>query len=158
MSHLSQQACEPKKSYIPHLKVLVGGINVSSSQWCGCISIMCNSCLNLALLPHKTVLVNFPICTTVAQGLWYWDFSKFKVGKNTQFFAVFISWRNSKHPGKNILKQVPYTSQTFCIWIYLFSQFSLFEKELSCILNYTVHSLMSSVMRLSFFLFCSIAF
>ena len=57
---------ELKQSYTPHLKVLVGGINASSSQWCGSIFIMCYTHLKLALLLHKTVLVNSPIGTTVA--------------------------------------------------------------------------------------------
>ena len=32
----------------------------SSSQWCGCIFILCYTHLKLALLLHKTVLMNFP--------------------------------------------------------------------------------------------------
>ena len=56
---------ELKQSYMPHLKVLMCGIIASGPQWCGCISILCYSCMNLALLFHKTVLINFPIGTTV---------------------------------------------------------------------------------------------
>ena len=61
---------EPLKinqSYIPHLKELVCGINTFSSQWCGWIFIVCYTHLKLALLLHKTVLVNFPIATTVSK-------------------------------------------------------------------------------------------
>ena len=54
-----------KKSYIPHSKVLVNGINASSSQWCGCIFTMCYTHLNLALLFHKTVLVTFLLASTL---------------------------------------------------------------------------------------------
>ena len=56
---------ELNQSYTPHLKVLVGSINAFGSQWCGCIVIMCYTCLKLALLLHETILVNFPIDTTV---------------------------------------------------------------------------------------------
>ena len=41
------------------------GINAFSYHWSGCIFIMCYTHLKLALLLHKTVLVNFPIGTTV---------------------------------------------------------------------------------------------
>ena len=54
-----------KYSYIPHLKVLMGGINAFSSQWCGCIFIMCYTLLKLVLLLHETVPLNFPSGTTV---------------------------------------------------------------------------------------------
>ena len=37
------------------------GIDASSAQWCGCIFILCYTHLNFALLPHKTVIINFPI-------------------------------------------------------------------------------------------------
>ena len=57
-----------KQSYIPHLKVLMCGINTSSYQWFVCIFILCYNHLNLALLLHKTVPVNFPIGTTVPIG------------------------------------------------------------------------------------------
>ena len=55
---------ELKQSYIPHLKVLMCGINGFSYQWFGCIYILCYNHLNLALLLRKTVLVNFPIGTS----------------------------------------------------------------------------------------------
>ena len=48
-----------KQSYIPHLKVLVCGINASSFQWCGSILKTCYTYLKLALLLHKTALVTF---------------------------------------------------------------------------------------------------
>ena len=51
--------------YIPHLKVLMCGINVSSAQWRGCIFRLCYTHLKLVLLLHNTVLINFPIGTTL---------------------------------------------------------------------------------------------
>ena len=54
-----------KQNHKPQLKELVSGINAYSYQWCGCIFMMCYTHLKLALLLHKTVLVNFPIGTTV---------------------------------------------------------------------------------------------
>ena len=60
------ESLELKQSCVPHLKVLMCGINTSSYQWCGFTFILYYSHLNLALLLHKTALVNFPIGTTVA--------------------------------------------------------------------------------------------
>ena len=59
---------ELKESYIPHLKLLLCGVNTPSYQWFGCIFILCYYYLNLALLLHKTVLVTFPIGTSVLSG------------------------------------------------------------------------------------------
>ena len=53
------------QSYTPHLKVLVCGINGSSSQWCGCIFILCYIHLKLALLLNKKGLVATGVATTV---------------------------------------------------------------------------------------------
>ena len=53
------------QSYIPHLKVLVCGINSSSSQWCGYIFMLCYTHLKLALLLHKQGLVATGVGTTV---------------------------------------------------------------------------------------------
>ena len=64
---------EQKQSYVHHSKVLVDGINASNSQWCGCIFLMCYTNLKLALLLHKTVLLNYPIGTTVYSGIPYGD-------------------------------------------------------------------------------------
>ena len=47
---------ELKQSYIPHLKVLVCGIDAFSPQWCGSIFMWCYTHLKLALLLHKTAL------------------------------------------------------------------------------------------------------
>ena len=60
---------ELKQSYIPHLKVLMCGNNASSYQWCGFIFILYYYHLKLALLLHKTALVNFPIGTTVCSNI-----------------------------------------------------------------------------------------
>ena len=60
------ESIELKQSFIPHLKVLVCGINAFSSQWCGCIFILCYTHLKLALLLHKTAIVNFLMSTTVS--------------------------------------------------------------------------------------------
>ena len=49
---------------MPHLKVLVCGINASSSQWCGCIFILYYTHLNLALLLHKQGLGATGVATT----------------------------------------------------------------------------------------------
>ena len=56
---------ELKQSYIPHLKVLVCGINAFSLQWCGCIFISCYTHLKLALLLQKTELLTFLLASTV---------------------------------------------------------------------------------------------
>ena len=56
---------ELKQSYIPHLKVLMCSINAFVAHLLGDFFILCYTNLNLALLLHKTVLVNFPIATTL---------------------------------------------------------------------------------------------
>ena len=56
---------EINQSYIPHLKVLVCGINASGSQWCGCTFILCYTHLNLALLLYKQGLVATGVGITV---------------------------------------------------------------------------------------------
>ena len=48
------------------MKVLECGINASSSQWCGCIFILCYTHLKLALLLNKQDLVATGVATTVA--------------------------------------------------------------------------------------------
>ena len=50
---------------VPHLKVLMCSINASGAKWCGYISISCYTNLMLALLLHKTVIVNFLMSKTV---------------------------------------------------------------------------------------------
>ena len=59
------KSLELKQSYIPHLKVLVCGINASTSQWYGCIFILCYTHLKLALLLHKQGLVATGVATIV---------------------------------------------------------------------------------------------
>ena len=54
-----------QESYIPLLKVLVCGMNAFSPKWCGYIFTLCYTHLKLALLLHKTVLVNSQRSTTV---------------------------------------------------------------------------------------------
>ena len=56
---------EINQSYIPHLTLLVCGINASSSQWCGFIFMSCYTHLKLALLLHKKGLVATGVATTV---------------------------------------------------------------------------------------------
>ena len=56
---------ELQQSLIPHLKVLMCGINAFSPQWCGCIFILYYSHLNSALLLHKTVLVTYLLAHTL---------------------------------------------------------------------------------------------
>ena len=56
---------ELKQSYIPHLKVLMCGIYAFAALLCGDTFILCYTNLKLALLLHKTVLINFPIGTNV---------------------------------------------------------------------------------------------
>ena len=65
-------SCEPFRSSRQKLCILkfesifeVCGIHASSPQWCGCILILWNNHLNLALLLHKTVLVTFHLASTV---------------------------------------------------------------------------------------------
>ena len=60
---------------MPHLKVLLCGINASRSQWCGCIFILCYTHLKSALLLHKQGLVATGIATTVGM-------------KNVKFFII----------------------------------------------------------------------
>ena len=55
-----------KQSYIFHLKVLMCGINAFATQLRGDPFILSYTNLKLALLLHKTVLVNFLMSTTVA--------------------------------------------------------------------------------------------
>ena len=50
---------------MPHLKVLVCGINAYSFKLHGCIFMFCYTHLNLALSLHKTVLVTFLLGSTV---------------------------------------------------------------------------------------------
>ena len=57
---------ELKKSYIPHLKVLVSGINAFSPQWCGCIFVLCYTHMKLALLLHKTATTKIILHKTVS--------------------------------------------------------------------------------------------
>ena len=45
--------------------MLVCGIDASSTKWCDYIFVMCYTHLKLTLLLHITVLVNFPIGTSV---------------------------------------------------------------------------------------------
>ena len=56
-------------TFEPLIWKLLCGINVWSSQWYSCIFILCCAHLKLALLLHKTVLVNFPIATTVVDNM-----------------------------------------------------------------------------------------
>ena len=62
---------ELKQNFIPHLKVLLCGIYASSSQWCGCIFILCHTHLKLALLLHKQGFVATEVATTV--NLWFFQ-------------------------------------------------------------------------------------
>ena len=63
---ISLEPLELKQSYIPHLKVLMCGINASSYQWCGCIfTLLCYTHLKLALLLHIQDLVAKGVGTTV---------------------------------------------------------------------------------------------
>ena len=59
---------ELKQSYIPHLKVLMCGINSQSHQWRGCIFILCYTHLKLELLLHKIIFVTFLLASTVSEG------------------------------------------------------------------------------------------
>ena len=54
-----------KQSYIPHLKVLMCGINASSPQWQGCIFIKYYNHMTLALLLHKTATAKYILHSTV---------------------------------------------------------------------------------------------
>ena len=56
---------ELKQSYIPHLKVLMNGINALDAKRCGYIFVQCNTHLNLALSIQKTVFVTFLLASTV---------------------------------------------------------------------------------------------
>ena len=59
------ESLELKQSYIPHLKVLVCGIDAFSPQWCGSIFIWCYTHLKLALLLHKTATAKYILHRTV---------------------------------------------------------------------------------------------
>ena len=56
---------ELKQSYIPHLKVLVGGIDAFSPLWSGCIFVLCYTHMKLALLLHKTATAKYILHSTV---------------------------------------------------------------------------------------------
>ena len=56
---------EQKQSYIPLLKVLMCGMNAWGAQQHAGIFILWYTSLKMALLLHKTALVNFPMATTV---------------------------------------------------------------------------------------------
>ena len=56
---------EQKQIYIPLLKVLVCGINAQGPHWNSDIFILRYTSLKMAVLLHKTALVNFPMATTV---------------------------------------------------------------------------------------------
>ena len=62
---ISFEPLEINQSYISHLKVLLGGINATSSQWCGFIFILCYTHSKLALLLYKQGLVAAGVGTTV---------------------------------------------------------------------------------------------
>ena len=65
------ETLEINQSYIPHLKVLVCGINASSSQQGGCIFILCYTHLKLTLLLHKQGLVATGVATTVFELVYF---------------------------------------------------------------------------------------
>ena len=56
---------EQKQSYIPLLKVLMCGMNARGAQQHAGIFILWYTSLKMALLLHKTALVNFPMATIV---------------------------------------------------------------------------------------------
>ena len=56
---------EINQSYIPHLKVLVCGIDAFSPQWCGSIFTWCYTHLKLALLLHKTATAKYILHSAV---------------------------------------------------------------------------------------------
>ena len=56
---------EQKQSYISPLKVLICGMNALGTQKHAGIFILWYTSLKMALLLHKTALVNFPMATTV---------------------------------------------------------------------------------------------
>ena len=59
------ESLELKHSYIPHLKVLLCGIDASSPQWCDSVFIWCYTHLKLALLLHKTATAKYILQRTV---------------------------------------------------------------------------------------------
>ena len=65
-THQHFEPLEKNQSYVPHLKVLVCGINSFSSQWCVCILKLSYTHLNFALLLHKQGLVATGVASTVA--------------------------------------------------------------------------------------------
>ena len=54
-----------EKSYIHHLKALMGGINASRDQGHGHMFTMCHASLKMALLLHKEGLVKTTVPITV---------------------------------------------------------------------------------------------
>ena len=77
---------ELKQSYIPHLKVLMCGINALGAQWCDYILIQCYTDLKLALLLHKTVFVTFLLASAVARYCGH----KVEVGSKIFFILLTI--------------------------------------------------------------------
>ena len=61
---------QQKKSYIPLLKVLMCGMNARGAQQHAGIFILWYTSLKMALLLHKSALVNFPMATTVINFHW----------------------------------------------------------------------------------------
>ena len=62
------ESLELDQTSIPHLKVLLCGINAFGAEWCGHISISCYIRKMLVLLLHKTVLVTFLLAINVPVG------------------------------------------------------------------------------------------
>ena len=60
---------EQKQSYIPHLKVLMCGMNAQGFQRHDGIFILRYTFLKMAVLLHKTALANFPMATTEVTNL-----------------------------------------------------------------------------------------
>ena len=83
---------EQKQSFMPLLKVLICGMNVQGTQRHDGIFILGFTSLKMAVLLHKTVLVNFPMATTVGQLKLHWFFFQKSCVGMVENKAKFWPW------------------------------------------------------------------
>ena len=82
-----------KQSYIPHLKVLMCGINAFSPQWCSCIFTLCYTHLKSALLLHKTATAKYILHSTVVR----WQLERTMYDFKNSFSPDFVYIQRAKY-------------------------------------------------------------
>ena len=100
----------------------MGGINASSSQWCGCIFILCHTYLKLELLLHKQGLVATGVATTVVKIVIFRTFLFFSERFSSRISARIKcssytrysrnAWRKSPEKRRNVLKMAVLTKKS----------------------------------------------